>query len=225
MPSKQQLSQTKAGFTIIEVVLVLAIAGLIFLMVFVALPALQRSQRDTARRNDMLRVDTSLVQYQTNHSTGSNNLPSGPVSWTGAASFPTSGCNVACQFVRDYMNSGSGGTATDTNEFKDPDGVYYSLAISANVNKDDGSSLSDAAMAPTGWSSKLSTGTNKDNITGLTILDATGADGKKSGNAFDQHAVYIVPGGQCADDVVIQYTRCLNISQFFDLQISFFYYG
>ena len=87
-----------------------------------------------------------------------------------------------------------------------PDGVYYSLAISANVNKDDGSSLSDAAMAPTGWSSKLSTGTNKDNITGLTILDATGADGKKSGNAFDQHAVYIVPGGQCADDVVIQST-------------------
>ena len=32
--------QTKKGFTIIEVVLVLAIAGLIFLMVFIALPAL-----------------------------------------------------------------------------------------------------------------------------------------------------------------------------------------
>ena len=31
------------GFTIIEVVLVLAIAGLIFLMVFIALPAIQRS--------------------------------------------------------------------------------------------------------------------------------------------------------------------------------------
>ena len=36
----------KKGFTIIEVVLVLAIAGLIFAMVFIALPALQRSQRD-----------------------------------------------------------------------------------------------------------------------------------------------------------------------------------
>ena len=35
------------GFTIIEVVLVLAIAGLIFLMVFIALPTLQRNQRDT----------------------------------------------------------------------------------------------------------------------------------------------------------------------------------
>ena len=40
----------RGGFTIIEVVLVLAIAGLIFLMVFIALPTLQRSQRDTQRR-------------------------------------------------------------------------------------------------------------------------------------------------------------------------------
>ena len=45
--------KTKKGFTIIEVVLVLAIAGLIFLMVFVALPQLQSSQRDTQRRQDM----------------------------------------------------------------------------------------------------------------------------------------------------------------------------
>ena len=39
--------KNKKGFTIIEVVLVLAVAGLIFLMVFLALPALQRAQRDT----------------------------------------------------------------------------------------------------------------------------------------------------------------------------------
>lgn len=41
---------SKKGFTIIEVVLVLAVAGLIFLMVFIALPALQRSQRDSQRK-------------------------------------------------------------------------------------------------------------------------------------------------------------------------------
>ncbi len=41
---------TRGGFTIIEVVLVLAIAGLIFLMVFIALPALQRAQRDSQRK-------------------------------------------------------------------------------------------------------------------------------------------------------------------------------
>ena len=46
----------KNGFTIIEVVLVLAVAGLIFLMVFLALPALQRSQRDTQRKSDIARL-------------------------------------------------------------------------------------------------------------------------------------------------------------------------
>jgi type II secretory pathway pseudopilin PulG len=50
--SKNQHTNMEA-FTIIEVVLVLAIAGLIFLMVFIALPALQRSQRDAQRKNDM----------------------------------------------------------------------------------------------------------------------------------------------------------------------------
>ena len=43
------MRNSKKGFTIIEVVLVLAIGGLIFLMVFIALPALQRSQRDAQR--------------------------------------------------------------------------------------------------------------------------------------------------------------------------------
>jgi len=52
-----------SGFTIIEVVLVLAIAGLIFLMVFIALPALQRNQRDTQRKDDMARLQTALVNY------------------------------------------------------------------------------------------------------------------------------------------------------------------
>jgi len=59
--------QTKQGFTIIEVVLVLAIAGLIFLMVFIALPALQRSQRDTQRRDDVARALSQINSYQTNN--------------------------------------------------------------------------------------------------------------------------------------------------------------
>lgn len=55
------------GFTIIEVVLVLAIAGLIFLMVFIALPALQRNQRDTQRKSDLSRILTQVEQYKTNN--------------------------------------------------------------------------------------------------------------------------------------------------------------
>lgn len=59
--------QAKKGFTIIEVVLVLAIAGLIFLMVFIALPTLQRSQRNTRRRQDMARILSALNDYQANN--------------------------------------------------------------------------------------------------------------------------------------------------------------
>lgn len=63
MNTKQTL---RKGFTIIEVVLVLAIAGLIFLMVFVALPALQAGQRDTARKNDVGTVASAVSNYTGN---------------------------------------------------------------------------------------------------------------------------------------------------------------
>ena len=62
--SKQELKQK--GFTIIEVVLVLAIAALIFLMVFIALPALQRNQRDQARKEVVGKAASAVTTYQSN---------------------------------------------------------------------------------------------------------------------------------------------------------------
>jgi prepilin-type N-terminal cleavage/methylation domain-containing protein len=51
---KQQLKKRNdKGFTIIEVLIVLAIAGLILLIVFLAVPALQRNSRNTQRNNDV----------------------------------------------------------------------------------------------------------------------------------------------------------------------------
>lgn len=59
--------QTKTkGFTIIEVVLVLAIAGLIFLMVFLALPALQRSQANNEMRAEASRILALATEYESN---------------------------------------------------------------------------------------------------------------------------------------------------------------
>ncbi len=60
-------NNAKKGFTIIEVVLVLAIAGLSFLMVFVAFPALQRSQGDTQRRQDYAMLSSAITAYATNN--------------------------------------------------------------------------------------------------------------------------------------------------------------
>ena len=66
------------GFTIIEVSLVLAIAGLIFLMIFIALPALQRQQRDTARKEDITALISAVKKYQTNNRGA---LPSSDSEW------------------------------------------------------------------------------------------------------------------------------------------------
>lgn len=57
-------ARRRPGFTIIEVVLVLAIAGLIFLMVFLALPALQRSQRNTQRKNDLTIIVSAMNSWK-----------------------------------------------------------------------------------------------------------------------------------------------------------------
>lgn len=85
------------GFTIIEVVLVLAIAGLIFLMVFIALPALSRNQRDTQRKNDLSRAQTAITSFS------SNNRGAIPTDWDGT-------------FKTAYLTAG-------TESFVDPSGA------------------------------------------------------------------------------------------------------
>ena len=98
------------GFTIIEVVLVLAIAGLIFLMVFIALPALQRGQRDAQRKNDLSRLNTAITSYQ------SNNRGSLPTTWGSCTGTPV----VCTDFLKDYV-------AVNGDTFVDPSGTNYVL--------------------------------------------------------------------------------------------------
>lgn len=73
MISKNNINK-KRGFTIIEVVLVLAIAGLIFLMVFIAFPALQRAQRNTQRRNDYSMLVAAVESYMASNNGKLSNL-------------------------------------------------------------------------------------------------------------------------------------------------------
>jgi prepilin-type N-terminal cleavage/methylation domain-containing protein len=98
-----QQKQKQKGFTIIEVVLVLAIAGLIFLMVFIALPALQRSQRDAQRKTDMSRAITAVTNFAGNNR---NRVPQTKAQW-------------------DDLISGYLTTSGDT--FTDPTGENYTF--------------------------------------------------------------------------------------------------
>lgn len=95
------MSQQKTkGFTIIEVVLVLAIAGLIFLVVFLALPALQRSQRDTQRRADIGRFTAAMTQFQANNNGA---IPTEGAGATAGAACPTVAGAAGALTVRSFI--------------------------------------------------------------------------------------------------------------------------
>ena len=117
------MTKNKKGFTIIEVVLVLAIAGLIFLMVFIALPALQRSQRNTRRRQDMARILAQFTEYS------SNNNGQVPL-----YNDSTNGMQLD-NFVNKYVGAdGQGAEGSDCvgDQFCDPDGTPYKISTPAS---------------------------------------------------------------------------------------------
>jgi prepilin-type N-terminal cleavage/methylation domain-containing protein len=59
--------QNQKGFTIIEVLIVLAIAAVILLVVFLAVPALQRNNRNTQRRSDVSHLGGIINEAITNN--------------------------------------------------------------------------------------------------------------------------------------------------------------
>ena len=63
----KKLRKTDEGFTIIEVMIVLAIAGMILLIVFLAIPALQRSSRNTQRKADVGNLMSAINNFVSNN--------------------------------------------------------------------------------------------------------------------------------------------------------------
>jgi prepilin-type N-terminal cleavage/methylation domain-containing protein len=61
-----KLKKQTEGFTIIEVLIVLAIAGLIMLIVFLAVPALQRNSRNTTRTSEGARISAAVTECLSN---------------------------------------------------------------------------------------------------------------------------------------------------------------
>lgn len=102
--------KSKRGFTIIEVVLVLAIAGLIFLMVFIALPNMQSSQRNTQRRNDYSSLSTQVTQFVSNNN---GNMPTKVVkTWLNSSGKDPDAVNYTETNVVDCANTSNQETRT-----------------------------------------------------------------------------------------------------------------
>jgi prepilin-type N-terminal cleavage/methylation domain-containing protein len=111
------------GFTIIEVLIVLAIAGLIMLIVFLAVPALQRNQRNNARNADASRWAAAVSECLSNR----NGV--------------TTSCNTAAALNVGTLNQLTGFGAASTTS------IALSFAAATNGCLPDGSGTAAGANA------------------------------------------------------------------------------
>ncbi|MEO6109430.1 MAG: type II secretion system protein [Candidatus Saccharimonadales bacterium] len=141
------VQQKAKGFTIIEVVLVLAIAGLIFLMVFIALPSLQRSQRDSARKNEASAVGSAIGSFMSNNrnaqptaadimqyvtgTTGATTLDSGTKVIVAATSYANGGGASPVAITAALGTSGASGKTLYDDEIK----VWYGFKCGTANNQ------------------------------------------------------------------------------------------
>jgi len=113
--------ETKPGFTMIEAALVIAIAGLIFLMIFIAVPWLRATQRDAERREDLIYFIEEVKNFQRKNR---GTLPGvgqvdTTISWSDTTNPDTVTPTSWAGFYRDYLKE----------DFTDPDGENYKLEI------------------------------------------------------------------------------------------------
>jgi prepilin-type N-terminal cleavage/methylation domain-containing protein len=118
------------GFTIIEVMIVLAIAGLIMVIVFIAVPQLQRNQRDNARQNIANRVKAEIETYAGNNQ--------GLYPFAGGAAFPNNVVNTPCG-------------ATVTGCWQDFVGRYINGKVKVSDPSSGADVVSNASGVPTPW--------------------------------------------------------------------------
>lgn len=204
--------KVKNGFTIIEVVLVLAIAGLIFLMVFVAFPALQRSQNDTQRQQDIARLSTQITNFKTNN-TGKIPCKTGttctaPVGVNGhdTKNATTWGATPGTwgYFYDNYMLAGG-----DT--FQDPDGNPYGLMVvycgntGTSAGKPMGTLTEGTACAnPSAQRSSVSFADQAQgiNVDGGAVLKIS--DSYSGTVSYGQgHSILIVLGAKCSGETTV----------------------
>lgn len=198
--------KTKTGFTFVEVVLVLAIAGLIFAMTFIALPALWASQRDTDRREDVLGFISTLKKYQSNNSRGA--LPGTSSELTrlsqdngavevkfdrssGNMTYPTGTIEDTswAGFYRDYFDDGT---------FVDPDGPRYDWVVitcKAGGSNGDGYKTCVNSQLQTLYNSSFGDDASKYKMFIVTSATCYGGEAVYSNNIRRVAALYRLEGG------------------------------
>lgn len=107
------LLKKEKGFTLIEIVLVLAIAGLLLVIVFLAVSGAQKSRRDSQRKNDLSRLSAQIENYASN--------TSGTYPTTLGGAFSTS------YLPSNFKDPSSGNPYNPTSGLGTPGGILYTI--------------------------------------------------------------------------------------------------
>lgn len=99
------------GFTIIEVLIVLAIAGLILLIVFRAVPALNRNSRNTSYKNDATSILGAVGEFSNNND---GKVPAASVSTTANSDAANIMSNVKTKDITTLTVVSGSGSSTPT---------------------------------------------------------------------------------------------------------------
>lgn len=130
----RKLQNRSKGFTIIELLIVLAIAALIILIVLIAVPQLQRNQRNTARQNIAGRIATEINNYAGNNNgnTPTENADATTGFTGGFANRYLSNIDINDPQTGQPVGSGSGGVAFAFTGATEPGGTPGNLLYGRN---------------------------------------------------------------------------------------------
>jgi prepilin-type N-terminal cleavage/methylation domain-containing protein len=137
-------NRKQEGFTIIEVLIVLAIAGLILLVVFLAVPALQRNSRNTQRKSEVSGM-LGAVNEWTNNNGGT--LPATATDQTNALA------NAKLSFYKTANISWAAGSGTNDNDAEKVKIVTGAKCSGSNAVAGSGRQLALLYTVETGGSS------------------------------------------------------------------------
>ena len=175
---KRNISKSNSGFTIIEVLIVLAIAGLIMLVVLLAVPGLQRSQANTAAKTDATHIAAGITDYTANNS---GTMPTN-------STMSTVYTNIAGLSKLTSTNGATGQLATlptlpTTNTWYFNTGVVVGATQTTQVWVVD---VDEGAVCPAGetFAPTITTTTNGATATSITLLYTTATSGASDWNCL-----------------------------------------
>jgi prepilin-type N-terminal cleavage/methylation domain-containing protein len=184
----------KRGFTIIEVLIVLAIAALILVIVFLAVPTLQRSARNTTREADASAIAAAVSNYISDNA---GQLPSGLASDSTHTNVLLIGTND--QFIGTPSQGNSeeadlGFYNIDTANQIYGGSTWYAngMGPQANILSDDNNVL---IVALKSTATQISIPTVVSSTTAPSLPSGNG--GPNSGGTINTLSVTIIPGETC----------------------------